>query len=193
MKIILFISSYLLLVSSTSFANDYEFKNASYKEASKSESFVQFKMSSTKVGIFTTSFDGYVKNFKLQGQVENQQLKAGASIEFLVEDLDTDIDGRNEKMWDLCLDSKKHPKLSLVLTSDVLINDNEVIVPAKLYLRGYEKPVLLTVRGSKENHQIAFQMQGKLSLRELEIPDPSIAVASVKDEILVTSKIVITP
>lgn len=162
-----------------------EFKNKDFAEAKKSETFLRFEMSSKKLGLFTTSFYGYVKSFKINGEIKENKLASGASVEFAVHELDTDIDARNEKLWKHCLDEENHPNIRLVLDEEVPLSGEEVKVPATIWLRGDRKPIVITVKSSTKDNSIVIDLKTQLSLKALEIPDPSIAIASVKDNIAV--------
>ncbi|MEK6554900.1 MAG: hypothetical protein AABZ31_06660, partial [Bdellovibrionota bacterium] len=122
----------LLILSAPGFSSGetHSFKNANYKEAKKAESFLRFDMASTKFGLVTTSFEGFVKNYNLQGQLKGDELLAGASVDFATQDLDTDIDGRNEKMWDYCLDAKNNPSIRITLNNAIPLTGTPVQVPA---------------------------------------------------------------
>lgn len=173
------------------FAKTQNFKSASYKEAKQSESFIRFDMTSTKLGIITTSFDGYVKQFTLDGDLQQDSLAEGARVEFSVADLDTNTESRNEKMWNHCLDTKNHPKIHLVLNKGLPLGRETSVIPAMIFIRGYEKPLVLTGKGQKTTKGVEFDFSGDLSIKDLGIPDPSIVIASVRDNIKVTAHFII--
>lgn len=177
--------------SVTAWAGQQEFQTANYKEAKSAESYLRFDMASTKMGLVTTSFTGFVKKFSAQGEIKDQQLQSGARVEFQVQDMDTDINGRNEKMWEKCLDYKNHPQMKLVLSKSVPLNGEEMEVPALISLRGQEKPVNLKVKAVREEGKIIFDLRGEISLKAFEIPDPSIFVASVRDKVEIKGHILI--
>jgi polyisoprenoid-binding protein YceI len=180
-----------ILWSTNSFAETQSFSNVSYKEAKQAESFIRFDMASTKLGLVTTSFDGYVKQFNLQGAIDQEKLISGASIEFAVKELDTDTGARNEKMWDHCLDMKNHPTIRIVLKNEVHIGRDSETIPATIFLRGTEKPVSLSAKATKTAQGVVFDFSGNFSIKELGIPDPSILIASVRDSIKVTGHFVV--
>lgn len=70
-----FLNTYVLLcfllagaVPLISKAETYNFYSSNYEEAKKAESNIKFDMASTKLGIFTTHFTGFVKKFSLSGE-----------------------------------------------------------------------------------------------------------------------------
>lgn len=139
-------------------------------------------MASTKVGVITTSFQGYVKKFSLNYVLEGDKVKF-AKLTLPVEQMDTDVEGRNSKMWELCLDYRKHPEIVLTLTETVPIDGQSHSVPATITLRGSDRPIVLNVTARRDGRKIVAQIDGNLSLKELEIPDPSIFVAKVRDRV----------
>lgn len=172
-------------------AASQEFSYASYKEAKGAPSFLRFDMESTKMGLLTTSFDGAIKRFSLHGDLTPDSLQQGARIEFAVNDIDTDNGSRNDKMWNHCLNGKTHPHLKITLGGALPLNGEKVTIPAVLSLRGYEKPITLSSRGQKTAKGVEFDFSATLSIKDLEIPDPSIVIASVRDTIEVTGHFIV--
>lgn len=166
-------------------ARTVEFDFVNYEGASKATSFLRFDMSSTKLGLITTSFQGFVKKFAVKGDVKGEKIVSGATVEFAVRDLDTDIDGRNEKLWNQCLDQEHHGQIKLALEGEIPIDGVDVDLPGQIYLRGYSKPIVVKIRATRRGNNLEVVLSTKLSIKELNIPDPSIVVASVKDEIAV--------
>lgn len=160
-----------------------EFQSASYDEAAKAANYLRFNMASTKMGLLTTHFTGYVKNFLVRGEFNEKEVRSGAQIEFKVADLDTDVSGRNEKMWNKCLDEKNNPLIRVTLNEAVAFNKESAPIKATLQLRGQEKPISVFVKASLSESGITVDLSSELSIKELGIPDPSILVASVKDKI----------
>jgi polyisoprenoid-binding protein YceI len=184
-------SLFILLWSLSGFAGTQNFSSASYKEAKQAQSFIRFDMASTKLGLITTSFDGYIKRFTLQGTLEQEKLVADASIEFAVAELDTDTNARNEKMWNHCLDMKNHPTIRIVLKKELLLGKENEVIPATMMLRGTEKPISLSARAKNTPQGVEFDFTGDFSIKELGIPDPSILVATVRDSIKVTGHFIV--
>lgn len=167
-----------------------EFSIGSYDDAKKAESFIRFDMASTKVGLFTSHFSGYVKKFSVEGFEKNNFIE-NASVQFFVKEMDTDINGRNEKMWDQCLDSNRHPEIKIKILEKIAEDDSGKKVPAVITIRGEEHPITLTVKVSKSEKNLTFDLSGELSLKNLNIPDPSIAIASVRDTVDIVGHFVI--
>jgi len=179
----------LILGSLAGQAKEVTFSNMTYKEAKNSPSYVRFDMSSTKMGFITTRFTGFARTFRIQGNIKDGVLEPGARLTFATTDLDTDIDARNEKMWLTCLDSVHYPNIEMTLTEKVPLNGQTTKVPGLILLRGQSHPIELQATGSTNGDQQTFEITGKLSISSLGIPDPSIIIAKVDDEIDVTAHV----
>ncbi len=169
-----------ILLSQLSFAQELkkDFHLESYKMATKAETYIKFENKSTKFGLLTTSYDGYAKDFSVSYSYKDQSF-SGVKVTVKGNSIDTDVDARNEKMHDLCLETKTYPDIIVTLSSVVKVQADEQNVPATILVRGKSKPIEIKMT-VKENEVVG---KAKLSFKELEIPDPSIAIAKVKDEI----------
>ncbi len=160
-----------------------EVSNENYVEAKKNSQFIRFDLVAWKVGIFKSTFKNYVKNYKVTFQREGTRAK-NVEIVFKVSDMDTDIEGRNEKMWNFCLSMAEFPEIRVVLTTDIELNrSEEQIVPAKIKIRGKEYPLDLYIKSEKKGDEYHLVGKSTASLKALSIPDPSIAVASLEDTV----------
>ena len=109
-------------------------------------------------------------------------------------DLDTDVDSRNEKMWNYCLDSKNNSRIRITVLDNIALNGETQTHSATLFIRGKEKPISLKIKAEQiSTGDLIIDLNGDLSLKALEIPDPSIVVASVKDEIKLESHLLVKP
>jgi len=174
-KLIPLLFSFLITLSVG--AKSLEINNKNYEEAKANKSFFQFAGKSTKFGLVTTTFEGYVKKFALQFDEENNNLK-NIELNFLVKNLDTDNDSRNEKMWDLCLEEKKHPKIK-ILVPQINLKEKIQQIPGTMILKDKNIQIVLYVKKMSEK---VFLGETKFKLSELGIADPSIFVAKVSDE-----------
>ena len=167
-----------------------EYKAASFDEAAAAPSFIRFHMTDTKLGMFTVSFDGYVKSFALDANVDGTQAD-GVQLHFPVRALDTDVGMRNDKMFDYCLAADQHPTIVVALQGPVTLDGSTQVVPALLTVRGKAHPVQVKVAIAEQGESYLVQGGTTLSLSGLEIPDPSIAIATVKDAVQVHFKIIV--
>lgn len=184
-----FIAPFLL--SAVLHAQDLQnlkFQSEDFDHAAKAESYLRFDMKSTKMGLLTTSFSGYVKSFDLSYKQEADAFQ-NVTIRFQAQSLDTDVGARNTKMWELCFDYKTHPEIILSFPGPIRMSDNQAL--GTIRVRGVEKPIQISFRTVRENNIVqSIEGTAMLSLKGLELPDPSILVAKVKDEIQVSFRIV---
>jgi len=164
-------------------SQSYAFKD--YDEAYESPIFLKFDMESTKLGLITTDFTGFVKNFSVTGDVQKNIAKK-ITLSFLIKNMDTDSDGRNEKMWEYCLDFKNHPEIILNSKNPITLNEGQQTVPLWINLRGKKFPIDMDIKLKKEANQILATGNAKAFISKLEIPDPSIAIAEVNDLIKIS-------
>jgi polyisoprenoid-binding protein YceI len=172
----------ILIFSLVGHSRVIEITNENYNAAKNNTQFIRFDLAAWKVGIFKSTFKNYVKNFKVSFDREGSKVK-NAEIRFKVSDMDTDIAGRNEKMWDFCLSMAQYPEVQVTLEKEIDLTQAEQVIPSKIKLRGKEFPIELHIKSEKKEN--VFHVVGKAttSLKELTIPDPSIAVASLEDAV----------
>jgi len=84
---ILFFVLFIGLQPTLSRAESYNFSSENYEEAKKAESNIKFDMASTKVGLFTSHFTGFVKKFSVSGEKHGNSIH-NTSIEFVVKELE---------------------------------------------------------------------------------------------------------
>ncbi len=173
-------------------ADDFQFSAANYKEAQKSPTYLRFDMKSTKLGFITTSFTGFVKKFTAHATNQEQKF-ADLKIEFNANDLDTDVNGRNEKMYDLCLNAKEHPLIDVVLKGPLPTTGEWAELAGQVHIKNKEKPILAKLKATNVDGRLIVDGNADLSIKELELPDPSIAIAKVDDKIKVTFHFEIPP
>lgn len=153
-----------------------------YEAASKSKEFLKFESESTKMGFITTSFDGFAKDFEI-----NYKIDKGFITEiFLViksQSLDTDNSSRDEKMHEQIIGSKKHPSIIFASGAKIPLKEGETTLKGRLTIQkvSKEKEIKLNI---KKNEDGTYLISGEsfFSLKEYKLPDPSIAIASVRDQ-----------
>lgn len=179
----------LILLSFPCFGFDQHFEYANYEKAEEAESFIRFDMESTKLGVITTEFSGFVKKFDIHNEIDHSGAK-NLVVTFKVKNLDTDSDGRNEKMWGLCFDSDKYPEMKVEFPRKIFLKKKSYRdEDAFLYIRGKKYQIKVSFILKNEGEDLLVSGGSKLSLKELNIPDPSIAIASVNDEVHVGFKL----
>jgi polyisoprenoid-binding protein YceI len=163
-------------------AHTINFAHGNFAEAKSSRNFIKFEMAATKIGILTTPFDGFARKFSINYEMEGNAIKT-ARLTIPIEHLDTDVDGRNEKMKNDCLNYKKFPDITILVADPIPVDGKEHSIPAIINLRGVTKPILLTMKAERKSHKLTAEINGSISLKDLEIPDPSIFIASVRDQV----------
>lgn len=194
-----YLSVFLFLISSEIFCKpiSLQFAVNDFDQAAKSDIFIRFDMKSTKLGLMTSEFHGYVKKFSINGEFdEAAKTIVSPSVTFNVEDMDTDVSMRNSKMFDYCLDYKNSPTISLIITDSVVSSmvdsGKEEMLNGKISIRGSQYTVKVNVKiTSMDSDKFKIEGNSKLSLSQLKIPDPSIVVATVNDNVDVSFKLVI--
>jgi polyisoprenoid-binding protein YceI len=167
-----------------------EYRAVDYSHAASAPSYIRFHMVDTKLGLLTMSFDGYVKAFALIADVQGDQAE-GVRLHFPVRALDTDVGLRNRKMFDYCLAADQHPTIQVALQGPVQLDGSTHSVPALLTVRGKGHPVQVQVSIAEQGGSFVVQGSTTLSLSSLEIPDPSIPIATVHDAFDVQFRLVV--
>ncbi len=159
-------------------AKDLKFKN--FDEAKKSKEYLFFESESTKLGLITTSFEGYPKEFQVQ-IIKDSNFINNVVITVNSNSLDTDSDSRNEKMYTLCLESKKFNKITFTSNQRIPLKEHVGKFQGNLTIR--DKTLMKTIKYKIYKKEKSFYIKGSssFSLKEYGIPDPSISVASVRD------------
>lgn len=173
-RLIPFIFSFLFVNLAAGGTQMLNYKD--FEEASHAPTYFMFTGVSKKLGFISTSFEGYAKKATLSwDDAKEKATKVKLVID--AKELDTDSEGRNEKMQELCLASKEHPTITVTIPEVNLAADSQE-VPGEMLVRGKTVPLKLqlTKDGEYQKGKTSFK------LSEAGIPDPSIAIASVKDE-----------
>ncbi len=169
---------FLLLFSLGVSAKDYTFSD--YDLASESDEFIKFESESTKLGLITTSFDGYAKSFKTNIEKNNDSVN---KVEVILnsKSIDTDSGSRNEKMHELCLSADKFPFVIFSTQEKIALKEDSGEFIGKLKVKDTEKPVKVVYEIYKKEDKFFIKGSTSFSLKEFKVADPSIAIASVRD------------
>lgn len=178
MKIVLFLA---VLFTTLLEAKEAHFDFDNFDKASKSSNYIRFDMESTKAGIVTTSFNGFVKKYKINYDIKEKTL-SNISVSFKGNHLDTDNESRNKKMYNKCLDTTNYPEIIVKLSESVKLEENKKY-KGIIIIRGKSKPIEIDLQTKLVGNQFKVSGSSVVKISELEIPDPSIWIASVRDEI----------
>ena len=187
-----------LLISGEIFAAEELKGNLSfsnYEQASVASSQLKFTVVSTKVGLFSSEVDGYVKAFSYRSGYDSQnKILRDMTISFDPKMMDTDGESRDEKLHAKCMEADKYPTLKVVIKGPAFLKDmRERTYAAKVYIRGKEKDAQVKMKTSYDENTGEIKVMGEStwSLQQMEIPDPSIAVAKLSDEIVIRFQLMI--
>ena len=182
-KLAPFFSLLIFFVTYSAHATELVYHYKNYDEAMQSNKFVKFEGASTKFGIITTGFDGYVKDFKVNYLLANQEL-SGVTVDIETKTLDTNLNSRNEKMLNTILEFEKFPTIKAIIVDKLQLTEGEHTV--NMFFIVKDKKVTKSVKVKIEKHGKEFLITGNTSvgIKELELPDPSIIIAKVNDNIV---------
>lgn len=189
-KLTPFFSILVLFISYSLSAKELNFHFKDYKEAKKAENFIRFEGESTKLGFITTSFDGYIKDFRVNYELVNNQLR-GLTVNIATDSLDTDIDSRNEKMVKKILEGERYPLIKAEHSDQVNLIEGEQTIEMIFIIKG--KKISRPVNFLVEKKADGYLIKGNTSIgfKEAELPDPSIAIATVNDTLKLNFSIIL--
>jgi polyisoprenoid-binding protein YceI len=176
----------LILLFPSAYAKKYQFQD--YDQASKAKEFVKFQSESTKFGILTTEFDGYAKEYDMQVSIKKNKI---IKVEFSLNPkmIDTDNSSRDEKMREQTLEVEKFTTISFVSTESFELTPSSIEISGSLTIREITKKALLTLKISKDGEKWLIEGSTQISLKEFQIPNPSILIAKVRDQFDISFKV----
>lgn len=173
MKILLFLAFSIM----TARAETIVYKTNSYEEARDAQTYFKFIGSSTKIGMITTSFDGYAKKAELSFEEKGTDF---VELRLVIdpEKLDTGISKRDNKMHEKCLETDKYKVITIDVPKMSKTAERQV-VDGVMHVHGKEVPLKITI---KKTNDKTFTGSSSFKLSDADIPDPSFSLAKVKDE-----------
>lgn len=159
-------------------------KHDNYEVAEESENQLMFSIESVKAGLFSSTHVGYVKSFDYNVDLSKKKLK-NMRISFDVKEMDTDNSIRDEKLHNECMKINEHPRLIIEIIDEVEISELEKgkKIEGKVKILGKEKRFIAQISGELEEDELEVNVESVWGFKEMEIPDPSILIAKVKNEI----------
>lgn len=178
-----------LLLSTHLIAGEWvtQIKREDFGSAKNNSEYIRFEVFSTKVGIFTSRVPGYVLEANAVAEVGADEVK-NMKLILNSKSLNTDGESRDEKLHGLCLEVEKYPEIEVSIKEGLALN-SEQTMPAIIKVRGKEKPIQVKVKVEKKDTEMFATGEALLSVSQLEIPDPSIAVAKLDDKINIFFKL----
>lgn len=173
-------------------AKELSLNTSSFEQAKQAPNFIKFEGESTKLGLVTTKFEGYAREFKINYEITGDKLEI-LDVTVTTSKMDTDLTARNEKMIDAILGYVDFPVIHAKITSKLVLTlgAQTINMLIKIKDRSLVKPVVINVT-NKEN-KFLVSGQAILGLQEFNLPDPSIIIAKVKDEIKLDFNLVLVP
>jgi polyisoprenoid-binding protein YceI len=156
------------------------FHSNTYDEAVAKETKLSFHGKSTKLGIITTDFDGYAKIFATKYERTGNIIQ-NIVITIAANSFDTNSSARDSKLNELCLDSKKFPVITGKVVGSIDLANPPAEVKLSFMVKGTPHEVTAKLSLGKSTSSYILGMRSSFSLKEWEIPDPSILVAHVQD------------
>jgi polyisoprenoid-binding protein YceI len=167
-----------------------KYQYSSFEEASKAAPSLKFIVESTKVGLFSSDVPGFVKKFTASARLEKNKL-SNLEIKFNVADMDSDDSSRDTKLHTLCLSKDKYPQLKVSIPGPHILDEGEKERDAVFNIRGKDKKIKIKLKLERVGEKIIASGKANLSLKALEIPDPSIAIAKLSDLIRIEFRVVV--
>jgi len=134
---------------------------------------------------------------EVTGDAGHLFLHARVSVTIQADTLETGIAARDRKMRESCLETARHPTITFVSTADpVMVSSSpdpaggyrevSMSLPGDLTIHGVTRPVALpaTARRAGDGWTVSGKLIVKLS--DYAIPDPSIFLNRVHDDVTVT-------
>lgn len=161
-------------------AKEVSYMHKNFEMAKKAESYIKFDGESTKLGFITTGFTGYAREFKINYDLISTQLNK-LEVVILASALDTDLGARNDKMVNTILNIEKYPEIHAFIDTKIELVNGEQTINMTFQVKDQKisKPVKVVVE--KRIDHILVTGDVSLGLKELGLPDPSIAIAKVND------------
>ncbi|GEM_PF-1642352 len=156
-----------------------------FEKAQESQEHLKFTVESTKVGLFSSDVDGYVLGYKYTADYdEKNEVLRDLKLGFLIEKMDTDHEGRDTKLHSLCMGLPTYKKIKISFVGPVFLKEKKATtLNGTVAIRGKEKPFTMETTLILMDKKLTIKGKSIWSLKEMEIPDPSIAVAKLSDEI----------
>lgn len=176
-----FIPYFFMLVLSLNLkANEINYHFNNYKEAKDSKNYIKFESTSTKLGFITTGFDGYAKDATLTYWPKGSEISE-LTVVIPVKSLDTDVGSRDDKMHQQILEADKYPTITISAIEKISLTEGDYSKNMILSIKDKKttKPVKFSIK--KENGKTIVTGSASIGLEEAGLPDPSIAIAKVRD------------
>lgn len=188
MRKIFLILTLILAGKVFSFEVNVEHENFDLAGANAANGSIIFSSESTKFGLITTSFEGRALKFNVTGKLTANEIH-NVEVHVPVMSLKTDSSGRDDKMYEEILNAGKYPEV--VVKFPVLKTTYDGSIESQLIILGETYQVPLHVKTELVDGELKVTGNGRFSLKKIKIPDPSIAIAKVRDEFDLTFHLIV--
>lgn len=140
---------------------------------------------STKVGLFSSDVYGYVLNYRYSADYnpENGILR-NMEISFPIKAMNSDNESRDEKLHTKCMGFPEYENITVKVSGPLFLTDKkERSYQGIALIRGKEQPFTINMTANENTQIINVKGSTIWSLKKMKIPDPSIAVAKLSDDI----------
>ena len=158
-----------------------KFTAINYDAAKNSSTKLSFESKSTKLGLITSDFNGYAKAFSIAYELKKNILDQ-IKISINAKSFDTDSNSRNEKMNELCLESHKFPEIVGTIANSIDLDLKEQDINIDFMVKNQPRKMTVKFLSEKKVGSYKITILGSFSLKDWNIPDPSIAIAKVRDQ-----------
>ena len=83
---------------------------------------------------------------------------------------------------------KKHKKIKVMIVEPYKLSSGEKMVKGKIFIRGVEREIDISLKIERKKNIIIVKGKSLTTLSSLKIPDPSIAIAKLSDDIKIDFK-----
>ncbi len=178
---LLYVPLFLLLVQPDIDAKTINLtrNNENYSACVNNKEYIRLKYETTKVGIWSTKISGYIKNYAVQSELNND-LFTNIKVTLNISEIDTNDNDNNKLIYE-SLDYKTNPNIAVQIPGPVQIGQREY--PATIDIRGKIHPITVNINLVKDEAENKYIVSGSSvsSLKTLEIPNKSSAMAKLSD------------
>lgn len=175
-----------LFLLNNSFAKQIsrEVNFSSFEEAAKA-AHLTWIVESTKVGLFSSDVSGYVLNYRYQADYdEDNKILRNMVLSFPISAMNSDSESRDEKLHKLCMGAPDFKEIVVTIAGPIFLKDyKRRNYSGIVNIRGKNKDFVISFKPTFEQQHFTLRGESEWSLKKMEIPDPSIAVAKLSDEI----------
>lgn len=167
-----------------------EVHHDSFSNAEKASELVWI-VESTKVGLFSSDVYGYVLHYEYKGDLDKENgILRNMELVFPITSMNSDSESRDEKLHNKCMGAKEFKSITVKIPGPLFLKDKrEREYAGSVMIRGKEKSFKIKMSPDYDGEKLIIKGNTTWSLKGMEIPDPSIAVAQLSDEIRLKIKL----